>query len=168
MREQFASFVQSPTLEGYLDLRQRIVQGGHYNPACDGEDQLWTLLHEKAYDEAQERIPQWMENFLLCPSYHKALSILAEARNEADRTEFESWLASSLLRCLLQTGNGTPERPYEVMRVGEELTILAALNLHPLRVQTLFVNGKVVDKMDTREGESVYFSVSLILNGYPR
>ena len=82
---------------------------------------------KKAYQSAIDTYHSTFPNLLLNPGAHIMLSHAYRALNNEKMADFEKQVASFLVSFILETGNGTKERPYLVLRTSDEYDVLEAL-----------------------------------------
>ena len=166
MHDQVVSFLQDPSAATYAELRSAATSG--YRPESTGEGELWQMLEENRLGGVQEHIRRVMPDNILSPSFHLGIARFAEREGDQQRAEMERFFAFNLREQLLATGDGSLQRPYVVANVGDQYTILAALEKKVKDVGMALVEGRWLDVVRTRDGLEFCFDVSLPLKAYGR
>lgn len=166
MRDLIVGFLKNPSPETYAELRK--ATAAEYIPELPGENQLWELLEAGKLQEAQDLVPRVMLHQLMSPSFHLAVARLAEKQDDEDRAGMEQFFAVKLREQLLATGDGSQSKPYVISRIEEEYTVLAALEQQVQDLSMKLVDGRWLDVMRTRQGQTVHFDVSIPLGAYGR
>lgn len=166
MRDHIVAFLKNPSPETYVTLRN--ATAGEYIPELPGENQLWELLEAGNIQAAQELVPRVMFHQLMSPSFHLAVSRMAEKEGDEDRAAMEQFFAVKLREQLLATGDGSLQKPYVISRIEEEYTVLAALEQQVQDMSMRLHDGRWLDVLKTRQGKTVHFDVSIPLGAYGR
>lgn len=166
MRELIVAFLSKPSQESYAALRDAFVNSSEFRPEESPDWRIWKLLEEQNFDEAEPLVTGSLNRFLLTSSVHVAFGAIARHRGDEGGREIEFHFATQLRLALLGTGQGTPESPYVVNRVGDEYGILAWLQLTPGQYSTIFHQGKMLDVIATKEQGPVYFDPTIAMQRY--
>jgi hypothetical protein len=82
------------------------------------------LLDDEAWIEALCAIEAFMPNWFLDPRVHLLASTIHSQLGDQEESEMEEGLASVLLEAILETGDGSEEQPYLVMRPCDEYDVV--------------------------------------------
>jgi hypothetical protein len=167
MRDQIVAFLSEPSVETYTALRDAFVQLPEFRPEERPDGRVWQLLEEDRTDEAEVLAEAAKRPFLLSPATHVALGAVAKKRGDEYGARMEFDFANNLRWAMLQTGDGTRERPYMVNRVGDAYGILSWKEATPHSVSMIFHKGRPLDVISTPELGPVYFDVSIPMQAYP-
>lgn len=117
------AFVSAPGPESYVRLRDAVLRAPGFDPLVSVSAILAAADTPRAVlDELGARMP----GLLLSPSVHAALARAFEERGEDGPAKVERRLARLALASLRDSGEGTEELPYRVLRIEDEYDLLAA------------------------------------------
>lgn len=88
---------------------------------------------------------------LLCPEAHVIVASLQEQSGNTKAAELEYHAASSLIKCLLATGDGLRDKPYLVLRVEEEHGVLCVLRKKKRKQALVEVGEQKLDQIITHD-----------------
>ena len=160
MQELFFSLLRDPSLDTFLDLRERIIDTSQYFPYSAEFYEMGELLEQEEYTLAVKLFQHTLPNLLLSPGAHLMVSYAYEAQNNTEMAEFEKQVAFLLISCLLETGDGTLDNPYLILRISDEHDVLNALG-KARREQALMADGdRILDRHTCEDETDVYFDVT--------
>lgn len=160
MKQQFFEFIESPSLETYLAIRELVLSDASYNPYSEDLNDLFDRLEAGDYVQVQQGISGGMPNLLLSPRAHMLAAIAAENTGELKGAEVERYIATACVKGILSTGDGSFESPYLVVRTSDEYDVLQFLDLQP-QMQSLQSHGlKHYDVIVTTAGREICFDIS--------
>src|SRR5262245_47220246 len=111
MPDLFSDFLANPSAQTFLPLRSAIIATPEYDFYSDDLSQLADLIDRQDYAAVPAKLSALMPNWLLSPQAHQLASFAAEQLGDKDMAQREAYLAKACLQGLLQSGDGTQERP---------------------------------------------------------
>ena len=161
MQEKLVAFLNSPGLETYLAIREEVIGSSQYAPYSEELDSADQLLDAGEYMEARQRITESMPNLLLSPRAHYLLCRIARALNDHNTAESELKMFVVCLAGILQTGDGSHERPYVVVRVDDEYDLIH-WELRKERVGQSLIQKeeKCYDVLRLEDGSELWFDIT--------
>lgn len=161
--ELVARYLAAPGPETLGPLRDAVRAVPGFDPDLSAPEVAGPAMARGAYDDAVAALLALMPGALFSPCAHAAL---AEALTRAGRpgaARREASLARAALRSILSTGDGSPARPWSVLRVSDEYDVLRALGRRP-REQSLVQHGsRRLDRFLCTDGSAVHFEVTALL-----
>ncbi len=160
--DAFELYADEPTPEKFLALRAVVAQSPDYKPGDDNRIEAEELLDRNELDAALRLLMNDMPNAFLTPRFHFLAAMASDNLGDAQKAHLESLVGSVLLRGILDSGDGSPERPYLVSRVTDEYDVLGQLGKN-LKTQSLIQKEHgVFDLMECDDGTELWFDVSMI------
>ena len=101
-----------------------------------------------------------MPNWILNPGIHFVAAQAFRELGDTERAESEAETGRALLGGLLMTGDGSPERPYIVLRAADEYDVLASMGLRCRAHQVAYRSGRAYDALACDDGRDVWIDVS--------
>lgn len=166
MRQEVGDFLSGPSPETYQVLRELVLASPHYRPHSDTVDRLWQALDAGNLEVAEQLSPQLIPTFLLNPRAHLGLAYLHGKRGDERGEQFEFYFSQQVRRFLMESGDGSRERPYQVTSVDEAHYVAGALEARVKQVSCEWLNGQFHDVLVTDKGE-LYFATGAALAAYP-
>jgi hypothetical protein len=160
MAKLFYDFLENPTPEKFLTLRQQLLSHPQYDPDSDDLADLTEMLEGNELGEAQARIKKMMPNWLLNARTHFLIGALAEMLGNLEEAHTERAIARLTIDSLLSTGDGTRNKPYLVMRVADEYDILEFLDKEPAQQSLVEVAGRKLDCIRCQDDSEIWFDVT--------
>jgi hypothetical protein len=164
MQRRLMQFVESPTRETYLAVREAALAETPLPIAATDLASLADLLEAEAHDEVLARIDALPASKVLSPRVHYLAAEAAEALGDLDTVELERFLFVVCLRGLLATGDGTRHAPYSVCHATDEHDLLETSGLAAARQQVVEHEGALCDVVTCTDGREVWFDVSAVLS----
>lgn len=162
MQEAFLQFLQDPTQERYLALREQVVAAETYRPYTEGLLTLAKLHEEERHEELLQAAEVVVPNFLLTPSLHYYLGRAHAALGNGDAENLERHIFAACRDALLATGDGTPTKPYLVTQLDDEREIMGFIGR--TAVQQALVkheDGRFFDVWtDEKDAEETWFDIT--------
>ena len=162
VKETFLEYLNKPSVEIFLAVRQKVSESDRYLPYSNELDVLAANLCAEDPQAAIEYFWQTFPSLLLSPSAHMTLSKAYNSMGKENEAAFEKALAHQLIKSILATGKGTKKKPYAVMRVEDERDVLAALRKQPCPQFLMMGNKRVLDLLQCSDGSEVYFDITLM------
>jgi hypothetical protein len=163
MEDQLQAFVECPTRENFLRLRDAVVAEVREPPRRDDLPRLAQLCAEGRFVEARELLQQMMPSWLLSPRTHGYAALAAEQLGDVEDAQLEHDLRRICLEGLLGTGDGTRDHPYLVLHTSDEYEILESLGREPKAQHLHEGPGGRFDVITCRHGPDVWFDVADML-----
>jgi hypothetical protein len=166
--EYLESFLQDPTFETFMPLRDAVIGSPEYDPYDHYQSEAHELLGKGEFEKVAEYLLSKMPGWVLNPGIHKLLSFALHKLGDAERARLEFLLAKAFLNGILLTGDGSEEYPYLVTCVTDEYDVLEHLG-KSLKQQSLVEkeDGRY-DCLDCEDGSQIWFDVSVPLARFER
>ncbi|MCA9163490.1 MAG: hypothetical protein KDA62_10945 [Planctomycetales bacterium] len=162
MFEQLEAFFEQPTAASYRAARRQLL-ASCATPVVSDLHALARAVAKRRYREAEALIDTMLPTWSLSPALHDLAARVASAAADHDDLELERFMFSSCLDGILDTGDGSHERPYLVTYLSDEYDVLAALRQRACRQQTNETNQGLVDEITCDDGSTVCFDVTDLL-----
>jgi len=160
MRDEFVKFLETPTRDTFLAVRNALISAETYDPYSDELNNVEDLLDEERWTEAQEVLGNTMSNLLLTPRAHLYASYAAEKSGDDQLAELETAIAAVCAEGILATGNGSEESPYLVTRVIDEYDVLQFLDKEMKHQAFVEKDGRHFDRIDCTDDSVVWFDIT--------
>lgn len=164
MQRRLMQFVESPTRETYLAVREAALAESPLPIDATDLALLASLLEGEAFEELLARIDALPASKVLSPRVHYLAAEAAEALGDSESVELERFLFVACLRGLLATGDGTRHAPYSVCHASDEHDLLATHGLAAAGQQVIEHEGALCDVVTCTDGREVWFDVSAVLS----
>jgi hypothetical protein len=168
VREQLNAFLQAPSAEAFLRLREAVMGSRGYAPYARDLHQANALLKEGKFEEARDHLLSVMANYLLNPSVHQMLAYAHHELGDEQAARFEYAVAGAMMQGILSTGDGTAERPYLVLHTADEYDVLRHLGKRPQKQSLVQAGEKRLDRQECDDGSEVCFDVTVQLTHLQR
>src|SRR5712691_13436338 len=106
-----------------------------------------------------------MPNWFLDPRVHLLASTIHSQLGDQEESEMEEELASMLLEAILETGDGSEEHPYLVMRPCDEYDVVEEYFDKQVELQE-FDMERSFDILTCDDGTVYWFDISLLREAY--
>lgn len=160
MRELFASLMSKPTRETYLELRRQLIDSEHYDPYSKDLQNAEESLGAGNLEKAEQTLRSGMPNLLLSPTAHLLLSFILHKQGDEQGAEMERYIGMACSEAMTQSGDGTQENPYQVLRTSDEYDLLRYLEKEFASQGLVEKNGRFYDSMTCRDGEEIWFEIT--------
>ena len=157
---KFHEFVENPTGALYLGLLEELTAGPDYRPYSRQIDQIRGLLDSEEYEKAFEACHLSKGTLLLSPELHMLAGYAARKLGDEELFNMERAITASCVHGILDTGDGTKEKPYVVSVTDDEYFILEVLKKKFEAQALLQVGDRHLDLIRTTEGDELYFDIS--------
>jgi hypothetical protein len=169
MQRQFTRFVESPSRENYLAVRDAVLRIRPLPLAASELAELVRLLEAGEYREVLDRIDLLPPSKILSPRIHFLAAEAAEGLGDVKTGELERFLFVLCLKALLATGDGTEAAPYSVCHATDEHDLLEAGGFEPAAQCLVPRDGLLCDVITCADGRQVWFDVTaLFIRPKPR
>lgn len=160
MERRFTQFVESPTRENYLAVREAVLRRTPLPIQAADLAELVRLLDAEAHREVLERMELLPASKVLSPRVHFLTAEAAEALGDAQTGEVERFLFVLCLRGLLATGDGTAAAPYAVCHASDEHDLLEVLGCEIAAQALVERDGRLLDVVTCSDGRQVWFDAT--------
>jgi len=154
------SYLRERTLERYLAARDAMLVSRRYDPKSTVLPDIYRLLARGLHHQVLDTAMRAMGNWVLNSGIHFVASQALRELGEEERAEREAETGRALLDGLLMTGDGSPGRPYIVLRAADEYDVLASMGLRCRAHQVAYRDGRAFDALACDDGRDVWFDVS--------
>lgn len=165
VRQEVGNFLSGPSPETYQILRQLVLSSPNYRPDLDTVDQLWRALDAGQLDQAQEISSRLVPTYLLNPRAHLGLAYLHGKKGDERGEQFEFYFCQQVRKFLLDSGDGSRQRPFQVTSVDEVHYLAGALDARVKQVTCEWLGGRLHDVLLTDKGE-LYFDIGVAVAAY--
>lgn len=159
MHEAFLAYVQQPTLENYLAVRNIVIALPDYAPYGDGLRHLRDAYEAGEFARVRELFGQHLSSLLLSGEAHFIVALAHEKLGDADACQMEKYLAFVCVKGILGTGDGTQARPYLVTSTADEYDVLNALSKQSQGQSLHHEPNRVLDRQAVEGGE-IWFDIT--------
>lgn len=121
--------------------------------------QVFPLMEMGAWAEARGAILAAMPGNFLSPAAHTALARASMALGDTGVADRERSLARASLVTILNSGAGTEDSPWVVLRISDEYDVVAAMGTRVAEQSVTQPDGRVLDRVTTESGEVLWFEV---------
>jgi hypothetical protein len=160
VRVQLRSFLRRRSLSRYLDARAAMMESREFDPRSTVLPDVLQLLGRGRHDEVVAVTRAAMGNWILNAGIHVTMSRALAALGDSLGAKRELEIGGALLGGLLQTGDGSVERPYLVLRTADQYDVLARCGLRGLAHQVACREGRAYDAVACGGGRDVWFDVT--------
>ena len=161
MQELFFRLLEEPSSDKFLEIREKISKSEGYSPYSTELFEINMCLTKKAYQDAIEKYHSTFPNLLLNPGVHFMLSCAYQGLGNHKMANFEKDIASFLMSFIMETGDGTKEHPYLVLRTSDEYDVLDALGKDRGEQKLIEHEGHFLDLQTCSDGTEIYFDVTI-------
>lgn len=153
------SLLENPSRQSYWPIWDAVTTADHYDPYADDIATLDQLLEEGMEREVlaeQETIVK----LIASPRAHLLLAEVHRRLEDEDSANFERAFAAALGRGMLDTGDGSEQRPYLVTRTSDEYDVLLFLGKRMAGQALIQRDGQTLDRLECDDGTVVYFDIT--------
>lgn len=160
IKKLFDRLLVDKSRESFQELREIIVSSHLYQPKDNLPQIMKFHFLNGNINEAINIYKSNYINLILSPSVHFCLSEIYELKDNEQMKNAEEYAGNILIQNLLNSAEGTKERPYRVLHVSDEYDILEHLNKEIASQDLIFENGRYYDCLKTKDNEIFWFDVS--------
>ena len=159
-------YLACPGPTGAAAARDAIAEHPEHAVEVDFEARAHRLLDAGDAGSVVTLFRQHLPSVLLSPGAHLALATAFEQLGERAQAEREREVARLGVEAVTESGDGSSDRPWVVLRVGDEYEVLAALGRR-VTSQRLGVSqdGELVDELTCDDGSVCCFVLAAPLLG---
>ena len=143
-------------------VREQVRRARNWTPDLDVERDVHPLLARGAHAEVVDLVHGLMPGAFLSPSAHTILAAAHEALGEHDLARREQRLARQALAAILDSGDGSVDRPWQVLRVSDEYDVLRSQGRRSVEQRLVTRDGVDLDHHRCEDGSEAWFDVSLL------
>lgn len=160
MADLFSDFLEDPTEDTFLRLRDVILADPDYNFNSDEVESLIESFTGGDHAGVLAALPGLMPSWLLSPRAHFLAARSAEQVGDEETARWENYLARACLRGLLRSGDGTTARPFRVTHVADEYDLLNHLGKEASGQRQEFGATGVLDLIRCVDGSEICFDAT--------
>ena len=160
IRDALLEFCITQTQTSFLRLRRQVIDSHAYNPYSADMGDAERLISESKWDEAKLYLLSLFPNWIISPGAHFRLSYVYDQLNDEKASVLEGQLGIWLLNAILESGDGTHDRPFLVSRNEDEYDVLAHLQRECSLQRLTNDNDKVFDVWEGDNGECLWFDIT--------
>ena len=151
------AYAASRSADDLARLRDAVRRSPGFDPGLDVVGAVSPLFARGAHAEVVDRVQDLMPGAFLSPAAHAALAAAHLALGDQARAQAERRAQALALDSIRSTGDGTRERPWSVLRIGDEYDVLRA-ERRVSREQTLVeAGGRSLDRHVCDDGSEAWF-----------
>jgi hypothetical protein len=166
--ERFGEFLDNPTLDCWLALRNRLVSRADFAPHSPEWRQLEDAFAAGCFAQVLAIGEQLSGRGCLSPRYHFLVGVAAEETGDVARAGWEKWCTQLCLSALFQSGSGAPDDPFLCTYPWDSYDILRALGRTPRGQQLVQHNGRWYDVLAADDEQEYWFDVTELLRAGAR
>ncbi|GGR54703.1 hypothetical protein J2S40_002627 [Nocardioides luteus] len=156
------AYLDDPGPETLGPLRRAVRNSENFSVDLDLEA-VDTFLTDGSYAEAAAALRALMPGAIFSPSAHLRLATALERTGEERSAARERQVASAALRSIRDSGDGTEEHPWTVLRVNDEYDLLRALKKTSDRQELIETGGKRIDRHVCTDGTLAHFDATALV-----
>jgi hypothetical protein len=156
----YAAYVREPTNDNFLNLRKAVVAHEDYQRQNLFAAEMLVLVEKRKYREAERLFDETMPNLLICPIAWSQLGSIARSEGNVPVAGVHENFGRMLGRSILDTGDGSRERPYLMTNFVDQTVIMGALGKHAAHQETIDCSDKLLKKVNCQDGTVLWFDVT--------
>ena len=161
-------FIERPTPETYVSALDELQAGPDYAPYAGHCEEGAALFDRGKYQAVLDLVAAQSATLFLSPMAHQIAKMAAEKLGDAERAHEESRRVEICLSCVIESGDGSLDKPYLVSLVQDEYAVLSALGVEPGDQSLLRHGGRSLDLFKTSDGSEPAFDVTKMLARFKR
>lgn len=155
--DAYQAFLEKPTADNYRRVRRMVTA----EPGFDRQSVAWmelaALCEEGRFDQLRERAWEMWPTWRLSPRFHLLVGYAANRLGDYEEEQLERFQFQTCLDGLLGTGEGTQQKPYQVLYVSDQYDVIRDLGLRGRGQRALEHNGRGMDVVWCEDGTQVWF-----------
>jgi hypothetical protein len=160
VRELLIKLIREGSQESFQALRAQFVQTSFFDPYNDHLTPMAELVRAGELAQAKERWEQDKMHLLLSPTAHLYAARIMEGLGDQRGAEMETYLAHLCMRGILESGDGTRERPYLVTCIADQHDVMGSMQAKST-FQSLEEDGdRRLDRHLLEGGGELWFDVT--------
>lgn len=157
MIDHYQAFLEAPSRDGFLKLQEEVQADVDFCAAGSFVDHLADLCQRGCYEQMFEQTELIPFGWIASPSAHLYASIAAQQMGCVDDAELERFVTESLLQGLLETGDGSPDAPYQVTYLSDRQDLLAYFSVTVEKQHLVRSPLGMMDVITTTTGDQLCF-----------
>ncbi|MBI1247410.1 hypothetical protein GC197_06130 [bacterium] len=166
MIDHYQAFLEAPSREGFLELQKEVQAEADYCAAGSFVDQLSDYCQRGRYETMFQLTELMPFAWVASPSAHLYASIAAEQAGCPDDAELERFLTETILQGLLETGDGTANRPYRITYLSDRHDLLAYFSLNVEKQHLVRSAQGTMDVVTATNGDQICFLLGNLPSNY--
>ena len=155
--DSFKKLVAEYQIREFLDLRARVIRDLSYRPYSPNLKQMELLLQEQRFHEVLSIMDDDRVNLLLSPRAHYLTSVAMRHLEMLQESNAEQYAASMTAHGILDSGDGSFQKPYLITRISDEIDIANALKKKPARQTYIQDPDRTLDRVEYEDATELYF-----------
>ena len=160
LQSLFDSLLQERSLDKFLQLRKSLVDSKYYDPYSTEIQDMQTCVKAGDVQGIIDVFKGTYPNLLISPTAHFILGAAYKRLGNRQMAEYEKWAGTLILRCIVETGDGTREHPYLIARFSDEYDVLNSLGKETGTRGLLCEDSRLLDIQRCSDGTDVCFDVT--------
>lgn len=152
-------WIDDPSHTHTDQLRDAIQSAPNYSSSVELTSTVVPLLEKGAYAEARDTVLAVMPGSFLSPVAHTALSRAHLALGDDVAADRERVFARASLVSILNSGDGTRQSPWIVLRLSDEYDVIAAMGTRVSEQSVTQPDGRILDHLTTEDGQQLWFEL---------
>jgi hypothetical protein len=163
LEDLLEAFLEEPTCDGFLRVREHLLADEHFAPHARVIDKLEQLVAQGRAKAALKTVDELMPAWGLCSRVHFLAGQAAEMLGDAEEVELCRFLVSTCVEGMLSTGRGTRRSPYLATYPSDVQDVLTAKGLTASTQRLIDTATTRLAGVVTHEGSTVWFDVGEML-----
>lgn len=160
MADQFTAFLDQPSADTYLALRDVIYASDVFDMNSDALLRLEAAVRDQRFEDVPDIQQSLMPNFLLSMRAHLLLSQVAEHNHDEVRAKSEKGMAEACIFGLRSTGDGSVIKPYHAMHPADGYDLALALNKEVIEQDSREMGGTVFDVLTCTDDSEIWIDMT--------
>lgn len=161
MAPRLAGFFLHPNIGEFMRLRSLLVESEAFNPYSSHLRRCMEAVMAQDWPRAEELILADMPNLLFSPRAHQLLAKAAEERGDGTSALLRMQFAQALYQMLMETGDGSPKRPWICLREEDEHDIMGGLGAAPKGYKSVGGDERYVEHLLLEDGRSFFLDLTV-------
>ena len=157
MIDHYQAFLEVPSREGFLKLQEEVQGETDFCAVGSFVDQLADLCGCGGYQQMFDLTELMPFAWVASPSAHLYASIAAQQMGCEDDAELERCLTETILRGLLETGDGSVDHPYLITYLSDRQDLLAYFSMDVEKQRLVRSPAGLMDIVTTTAGDDLCF-----------
>ncbi len=156
-KELVDAYFGDPSPDKLADLKRAITSDITFDPYTRIDQRLAPLVNAGQPRAVVDAIHAEMPGLFLSPGIHGMLSTAHQRLGESGLAELELTAAQIALRTILDSGDGTPARPWRVLRIRDEYDVLDLTERRSITQEARPMGGQTLDMHTCDDGTTAAF-----------
>ncbi len=159
--ETAVRYLQDQTLANFTTLRETIITSDTFSPYANYEGVAQALLAEGKYQESMHALKALLPSGFLSFSLHSMLAYAHQKLGQTEEAQRELFYAKAAMRGILMTGDGSRDRPYQVLQIGDEYDVLRFFGKESIEQTLIRTESESLDQHICRDGAVIWFDITV-------